>query len=242
MSISILLNGAKGRMGQAIIAAAKTAGVNIVGIDQGDSPSKFIDSVDVVIDFSHHSATLPLARLCNEKHKPLVIGTTGHQTSERASILAAARDIPVVWAGNYSVGVTLLNHLVKIAATVLDPSYQIELIEMHHWHKKDSPSGTAEKLIQILRDARKLPPQAIRHGRQGIIGERPQNEIGVHALRGGDVVGDHTVMFAGEGERLELTHKASDRAIFAQGALKAAQWVQNQKPGLYGMEAVLGVG
>lgn len=244
MSLAILLNGAKGRMGQAIIEAA-TAHPDIsltAALDQGDAATAVIDAADVVIDFSHHTATLPLARLCNDKRKPLVIGTTGHDAEERAAILAATRDIPVVWAGNYSVGVTLLNYLAKISATVLDPSYEIELVEMHHRHKKDAPSGTAEKLIQILRDARHLSPQAVRHGRQGIVGERPQNEIGVHALRGGDVVGDHTVIFAGEGERLELTHKASNRVIFAQGALRAAQWVSTQKPALYGMEAVLGIG
>ncbi len=239
---TILLNGCKGRMGATIAAAAKTAGINVIGTDQGDNPAEHIAGVNAVIDFSHHTVTPVLARLCAEQNKPLVIGTTGHLPEERAAILAAIKNIPVVWAGNYSVGVTLLNYLTKIAATTLDPSYEIELVEMHHRHKKDAPSGTAEKLLQVLRDARKLPPESLRHGRSGITGERAQNEIGVHALRGGHVIGDHTVIFAGEGERIELTHKASSREVFAQGALRAAQWVASQKPGLYGMETVLSLG
>jgi 4-hydroxy-tetrahydrodipicolinate reductase len=195
----------------------------------------------VAIDFSHHTATLPLAQLCAKRVLPLVIGTTGHTPKERAAILAATTGIPVVWAGNYSIGVTLLNQLARIAATALDATYEIELLEMHHRHKKDAPSGTAETLLRILREARALPPDALRHGRHGLVGARPTAEIGVHALRGGDVVGDHTVIFAGEGERLELTHKASSRAIFATGAIRAAQWLPYRKPGLYTMEHVLGL-
>jgi 4-hydroxy-tetrahydrodipicolinate reductase len=230
-------------MGGAIVAAAAEAGVGIAAaFDAGDDPERGIAPADVAIDFSHHTATLPLARVCAAHGKPLVIGTTGHTDAEREGILAAvAGKIPVVWAGNYSVGVTLLNHLAKVAATALDASYQIELVEMHHRHKKDAPSGTAEKLLQILRTARGLPPESERHGRRGLTGERPQNEIGVHALRGGDVVGDHTVIFAGEGERVELVHKASNRAIFANGALRAAQWAIGKSPGVYGMEDVLGL-
>jgi 4-hydroxy-tetrahydrodipicolinate reductase len=241
MPSSILLNGAQGRMGIAILDAAKAAGVPVAAaIDRDDDPGPHIAGADVVIDFSHHTATVPLARLCAAQGKPLVIGTTGHTPEERAAILDAIKALPVVWAGNYSIGITLLNQLVKVAAEVLDASYQIEVIEMHHRHKKDAPSGTAEKLLQILREARSLPESAVRHGRHGLTGERPSEEIGVHALRGGDVVGDHTVLFAGEGERLELTHKASNRAIFAVGAVRASQWLVRQVPGLYGMEHVLG--
>lgn len=245
MEFSILLNGAMGRMGHAILNAAKENGLAIAAaIDRDDDAETAFASTKagVAIDFSHHSATLPLARLCAVHGTPLIIGTTGHTDDERAGILAAVAGIPVVWAGNYSVGVTLLNHLVRIASVALDASYQVELVEMHHRHKKDAPSGTAAKLLQIIREARGLPLEALRHGRNGLMGERPAGEIGVHALRGGDVVGDHTVFFAGEGERLELTHRASSRAIFATGVIRAARWVRGRAPGIYGMEDVLDIG
>lgn len=242
MSLRILLNGSKGRMGQAIIAAApEQHAVIAAALDMGDDAAKHIAGVDAVIDFSHHTATPALARLCNEHRKPLVIGTTGHNAEERAAILAAIRDIPVVWAGNYSVGVNVLNYLVRLATEKLDEAYDIELVEMHHHHKKDAPSGTAEKLLEILKHGRGYGDDALRHGRSGITGARPKREIGVHALRGGDVIGDHTVIFAGDGERVELTHKASNRAIFATGSVRAAQWAATAKPGLYGMEDVLGL-
>ncbi len=242
MSLRILLNGSKGRMGQAIIAAApEQQAVVCAPLDAGDDPAAHIAAVDAVIDFSHHTATLPLARLCNLHRKPLVIGTTGHNAEERAAILAAIRDIPVVWAGNYSVGVNVLNYLVRLATEKLDEAYDIELVEMHHHHKKDAPSGTAEKLLEILKQGRGYGDESLRHGRVGIVGERPKREIGVHALRGGDVIGDHTVIFAGFGERVELTHKASNRAIFATGSVRAARWATGAKPGVYGMEDVLGL-
>jgi 4-hydroxy-tetrahydrodipicolinate reductase len=259
MAFSILLNGANGRMGQAIAAVAAEHGAVIsVALDAGDSLEKATaaraaGALDVAIDFSHHTATLPLAQWCAEQRVPLVIGTTGHTAEERAAVLdAVAGKIPVVWAGNYSVGVTVLNHLVKTAARVLDDGYDIELVEMHHHHKKDAPSGTAEKLLQILRDARGLSAGDERHGRHGLVGARTAREIGVHALRGGDVVGDHTVIFAGDGERVELTHKASNRSIFAHGAIRAALWllvggaenddISDKPPAVYGMEDVLNLG
>lgn len=242
MAISILLNGAKGRMGQAIIAAANQHGATLAGaVDQGDDPADFISACDVIIDFSFHTVTPGLAALAAKHNKPIVIGTTGHNEAEKQAIRQHAANLPIVWAGNYSVGVTLLNHLVGVAAKILTEDYHPEIIEMHHGHKKDAPSGTAEKLLQVVLDARGWDASAARHGREGITGERPVREVGVHALRGGDVVGDHTVLFAGDGERLELTHKASDRKIFAQGAVRAAAWVIGQKPGLYGMEDVLGL-
>ena len=242
MSLRILLNGAQGRMGRAIAEAAPQAGAVIAAaLDSGDDAAKHIGDADVAIDFSHHTATLPLAKLCAAHRKPLVIGTTGHNAEERAAILAATKDIPVVWAGNYSVGVNVLNYLTRLAAAKLDESFAIELVEMHHRHKKDAPSGTANDLLTILKRARGLDDAALRHGREGITGARTTNEIGVHALRGGDVIGDHTVIFAGEGERVELTHKASNRAIFANGSVRAAIWASTQKPGLYSMEDVLGL-
>lgn len=241
--MKIFLNGAKGRMGVAIAAAATDMGHEIAAsCDEGDDAQATIGPCEVAIDFSFHAATPVLATLCAEKGLPLVIGTTGHTEEERAAILAHKGTIPIVWAGNYSVGVNVLNHLVARAAQLLDESYQIEITEMHHRHKVDAPSGTAAKLIEIVRQARKLPESAVVHGRSGETGARPKEQIGVHALRGGSVVGDHTVIFAGEGERVELTHKAEDRQIFARGAVRAALWALSAKPGLYGMEDVLGIG
>ena len=152
-----------------------------------------------------------------------------------------AAHVPCVWAGNFSVGVNLLYSLVRRAARALGEDYDTEVIEMHHRMKKDAPSGTAARLLEIILEERKLDATALRHGREGITGERKPSEVGIHSLRGGDVVGDHTVIFAGPGERLELTHRASERAVFALGALRAAQWVVAQKPRVYDMQDVLGL-
>ena len=172
---------------------------------------------------------------------PYVIGTTGLTADEQKSVDAAARTIPVVQSGNYSLGVNLLMELVKKAASVLGPEYDVEITEMHHRHKKDAPSGTALMLAKSVAGGRgiDLDANAV-YGRRGDIGERPVGEVAIHALRGGSVVGDHTVMFAGELERVELTHKAQDRAAFAAGALKALSWAKLQPPGIYTMRDVLG--
>jgi len=242
--MKILLNGSKGRMGQAIIVAAQKAGAEISAACDADSPfsPEDVAACDVAIDFSFHEVTPALAEACAEAGKPLVIGTTGHTQAERERIVASAKKIPVVWAGNYSVGVNVLNWLVGKAAKLLDSSFQVELVEMHHCHKKDAPSGTAEKLLAVVEAARGLDKASERHGRSGLVGERSRDEIGVHALRGGSVVGDHTVIFAGEGERVELTHKAESRSIFADGAVRAAAWLLAGKaPKVYGMEDVLGL-
>jgi len=242
MPHSILLNGAKGRMGQAVAAAASEAGLKIsAGIDLGDDPAGHIDSCDVVIDFSFHQATGPLLELVAARKKAIVIGTTGHSAEEKRKLLALAAKVPCVWAGNFSVGVNLLFALTRRAAAVLGSDYDAEVIEMHHRFKKDAPSGTAARLLEIILEERKLGAEALRHGRSGITGERTSTEVGIHALRGGDVVGDHTVIFAALGERVELTHKAGDRAIFARGAVRAAQWVATQPPGVYDMQDVLGL-
>lgn len=237
--MKFLVNGFKGRMGKAIAEAAELAGAQVAGCDLGDDPSKLIADCDVAVDFSFRDATAPLARLCAENKKPLVIGTTGHTPEQRAEIAACAKEIPIVWAGNYSVGVNLLNYLAKIASRILDKSYDVEIVEMHHRHKKDAPSGTAEKLKEIVRAERGVGEDSVCYGRKGLVGERPSGEIGVHSLRGGSVVGDHTVIFAADGERVELVHKASDRKIFASGAVRAAFWLAGKKAGLYGMEDVL---
>jgi len=238
----IVILGAKGRMGHAVAAAAADAGLTVAALaDAGDDLGAAIAQGDVVIDFSSHLATAKLVELAVAKKKALVIGTTGHPADEKKHLLAQAAKIPTVWAGNFSVGVNLLFALTARAARTLGDDYDAELIEMHHRHKKDAPSGTAARLLELILEARKLGPDALRHGRTGITGARTRKEVGVHALRGGDVVGDHTVIFASEGERLELTHKASDRAVFAKGAVRAAQWIVGQKPGVYDMQDVLGL-
>jgi 4-hydroxy-tetrahydrodipicolinate reductase len=170
-----------------------------------------------------------------------VIGTTGHSAEEKAALMKEAAKIPCVWSGNYSVGVNLLFALTRRASQVLGSDYDAEVVEMHHRFKKDAPSGTAARLLEIILEERKLTSEALRHGRKGITGERTPTEVGIHALRGGDVIGDHTVMFAALGERIELTHKASDRGIFARGSLRAAQWVVSRPPGVYDMQDVLGL-
>ena len=242
MSLSILLNGAKGRVGQVIAAAAKDAGLTIsAALDIGDDPAAHVDTCDVVIDFSFHAATRSMIELAVAHKKPLVIGTTGHSAKEKAALLKLAAKVPCVWAGNFSVGVNLLFALTRRAAQVLGADYDAEVVEMHHRFKQDAPSGTAGRLLEIILEERKLTATALRYGRQGITGERTSTEVGIHSLRGGDVVGDHTVMFAALGERVELTHKASDRVIFARGALRAAQWIVHQKPGVYDMQDVLGL-
>ena len=244
MSLKILLCGAGGRMGHAITSIAEDHGCSIsYPVDIGDDASAGIDFCDVVIDFSLRQATLPLARLSAESGKAMVIGTTGHDLVEKKEIESLASKIPMVWAGNFSTGVNLLFYLTQQAAKVLDSGsdFDVEVIEMHHRLKKDAPSGTADRLLEILKSSRDLSDDQVAHGRNGMVGERPVNEIGSHALRGGDVVGDHTVMFAGIGERIELTHRATDRKIFAAGALRAAKWVCGQSPSLYSMQDVLGL-
>jgi 4-hydroxy-tetrahydrodipicolinate reductase len=231
-------------MGEAISACAtRNPGFEVAGrIDQGDDLKQVIERGDVVIDFSFHSVTPGIAALCAQHRKPIVIGTTGHSDVERAEILKFQGQIPIVLSANYSTGVNTLFWLTRKAAEILGPGFDIEVIEMHHRMKKDAPSGTAATLAQILAEARQQQlQQVLRHGRSGITGERTTEEIGMHSLRGGDVVGDHTVIFAGKGERLELTHKASSRETFAHGALRAAEWVTKQKPRLYDMLDVLGL-
>lgn len=242
MALKILINGGKGRMGHAVAGAAKAMGIVVVGsVDVGDDVGTPLAKCDVVIDFSSHVATKSLLKLAVASRKPVVLGTTGHSAAERKKLLALAAKIPCVWAGNFSVGVNLLFALTRRAAAILGSDYDAEVVEMHHRFKKDAPSGTAARLLEIILEERKLDAKALRHGREGITGERTATEVGIHSLRGGDVVGDHTVMFAALGERLELTHKAGDRGIFARGALRAAQWVVTQKPGVHDMQDVLGL-
>lgn len=227
-------------MGQAVASAAREASLNVVGLlDLGDDLAAGMKQADVVIDFSSPAGTRGLLAAAVGAGTPVVIGTTGHSPAEKRELLTLAGRIPCVWAGNFSVGVNLLFALTRRAAAVLGSDYDAEVVEMHHRFKKDAPSGTAARLLEIILEERKLTAAALRHGREGITGERSSSEVGIHALRGGDVVGDHTVMFAALGERVELTHKASDRAIFARGAVRAAQWLIGRPAGVYDMQDVL---
>ncbi len=241
--VRVLLLGAKGRMGQAITDAAEKAGASIVaGLDLGDDISSRIADCDVVIDFSHSNGTGNLCRACGAAKKPAVIGTTGHSNEERKAIDTLAQAVPVVLSPNFSVGVNALFWLTRKAAEMLGDGFDLEITEAHHRLKKDAPSGTAKKLAEILCEVRGLDyDKNVSHGREGLVGERRGNEIGMHSIRGGDVVGDHTVTFAGAGERLELTHKAASRETFALGALRAAGWIVGKPAGLYSMEDVLGL-
>ena len=244
MNTKVIITGSQGRMGQALISCAKNfRDLEVVAtVDRGDDLSAVIGQCDVVIDFSFHEATPAIAELCAKNKKAIVIGTTGFSEAEKSRITAHSSHIPMVLATNYSTGVNTLFWLTRKAAEILGPDFDLEVVEMHHRLKKDAPSGTATTLLEILGDVRKLQlTEALRHGRKGIVGERTRGEIGIHAIRGGDVVGDHTVIFANTGERVELTHKASSRDTFANGALRAAQWLVQQNPGLYDMQDVLGL-
>jgi len=240
--INLLVTGALGRMGKAIIdCSANEDAIKIVHqIDVGDSLLAVLPDCNTVIDFSFHAFTAELLRACVDLEKRVVIGTTGHSDEEVKLIEDASKKIPIVFAPNYSVGVNLLFWMSGKASEILGENFDIEVTEMHHRMKKDAPSGTAKRLAEILAESRGLTyNEHAQHGREGIVGERKPNEIGVHALRGGDVVGDHTVTYAAIGERVELSHKASSRDTFANGAIRAAKWLQDKPAGLYDMQDVL---
>jgi len=242
--VRIVITGSGGRMGHTLVAcAARDRSFELAGqVDSDDDLNSVIGKGDVVIDFSSHEATPGFARICAQHKRPMVIGTTGHSNAEKSEIVELRSTIPIVMASNYSTGVNALFWLTRKAAEILGPDFDLEVVEMHHRLKKDAPSGTAATLGEILASVRKQQiSEVVRHGRQGITGERTAAEIGMHSIRGGDVVGDHTVIFAAAGERVELTHKASGRETFANGALRAAAWVVRQSPGLYNMQDVLGL-
>lgn len=231
-------------MGLALIAcAAEFADTTVsAATDAGDDFSAGLASSDVCIDFSHHSALGSVLAACVAGKKTLVIGTTGISDEGVAQIREASSHIPIVYSGNYSTGVNTLLWLTRRAAEILGPDFDLEVIETHHRMKKDAPSGTAKMLAETLADVRELQyNDDVRHGRFGDVGARTRGEIGMHAVRGGDVVGDHTVLFAALGERVELTHKASSRDIFARGAIRAASWAHGKPAGLYDMRDVLGL-
>jgi 4-hydroxy-tetrahydrodipicolinate reductase len=223
--------------------AAGAAGLAPIGVpvvvDLGEA---LAPGADVVIDFTSFEASAAHAEVCARQRVALVIGSTGFTREARARVEAAAARIPIVLSPNMSVGVNVLFALVRDAARALGEAYDVEIVEMHHKKKKDAPSGTAVRLAEVAADALgRDPSRDLAYARHGMIGERPAREIGVQTLRGGDVVGEHTIYFAGEGERLELTHRATSRDQFARGAVRAARWIVSQPPGLYDMADVLGL-
>ncbi len=240
--MKIAIVGAAGRMGQMLVKLAKDTALEVISkIDIAEGYDKeWADEVEGVIDFSFHTAVPAAIKKAAEKGIAYVIGTTGLTAEEQAVVNEAAKKIPVVQSGNYSLGVNLLLGLVKKAAQILGAEYDIEITEMHHKHKKDAPSGTALMLAKAAAQGRDTSEDFV-YGRKGETGERPVGEIAIHALRGGSVIGDHTVMFAGDLERVELTHKAQGREAFAAGALRALEWAKGKNPGIYTMRDVLGL-
>jgi 4-hydroxy-tetrahydrodipicolinate reductase len=244
--LRVSLVGASGRMGGAVQACIRRQGETfvLVGLPgRGDDWKVAFRDCDVVIDFSLPETIESVIEAVVATGKPLVLGTTGHDGGVRERLESAAKTVPLLVASNFSVGVNTLFWLAREAAGLLGPDFDLEVIEAHHRQKKDAPSGTARRLVEILAEARQLSLERdVRHGRAGAAGPRDPAEIGVHSIRGGDVVGEHTVLFAGLGERLELTHRASNRETFASGALRAAAWLVAQKPGrIYDMADVLGL-
>ena len=239
------LVGATERPGPAVGQDAGTlAGGRPAGVPVRDELGRALDGsrAQVVVDFTAFEVSAGHAETCAGRGVPLVIGSTGFTAEVRARVEAAAARVPVVLSPNMSVGVNVLFSLVEQAARILGDAYDVEIVEMHHRLKKDAPSGTAVKLAEVVAGALGRDPRKdLAYERHGMIGERPPRQIGVQTLRGGDVVGEHTVFFAGQGERLELTHRATSREQFARGALRAAAWVVGRPPGLYDMHDVLGL-
>jgi 4-hydroxy-tetrahydrodipicolinate reductase len=237
------LSGAVERPGPAVGAdAGVLAGLGPVGVPVVEDLAKALAGASVVVDFTSHEVSARHAGLCAERGVPIVIGSTGFTAETKARVAEAARAIPVVLSPNMSVGVNVLFELVREAARVLGDAYDVEVVELHHKLKKDAPSGTAVKLAEVAAAALgRDPAKDLAYARHGMIGERSAREIGVQTLRGGDVVGEHTVFFCGQGERLELTHRATSREQFARGAVRAARWVVGRPAGLYDMADVLGL-
>ena len=239
----LLVQGATGRLGQTILRLAQqSGGWQVTASERGARLEQLVAASEVSVDVSVPEASVQIALLCARHSKPLVVGTTGHSDMQLKAIDSAAAVCPILVAPNFSVGVNLLFWLTRETARVLGEAFDTEVIEMHHRLKKDAPSGTAKRLAVVLASARSTAyEKAVRHGRQGMVGQRTTEEIGVHAVRGGNIVGEHTVVFAGEGERIELIHRAASRDTFARGALQAAEWLVGQSPGRYDMQDVLGL-
>ena len=241
--VAIGIIGSAGRMGQAIAAAVADMGATLAGgIDAGGDPADLAHDADVLIDFSTPAALERTLAAARAARTPIMIGTTGLSTTHHALIDAAATEIAVLQTGNVSLGVTLLAKLVRDAAARLGSEWDVEIVEMHHRHKVDAPSGTALLLGEAAAAGRSIPLAEARvSDRAGLTGARSEGTIGFASLRGGSVAGDHLVVFAGDGERIEIGHRAENRAIFARGAITAALWLVGKPAGRYGMEQVLGV-
>jgi 4-hydroxy-tetrahydrodipicolinate reductase len=263
----IIVAGASGRMGSRIIALSKeyaglrltgafekrgheavgkdagfVAGIGEIGIKISDSIENIIDNGDIIVDFTTPNTTKENVRLSSQYGKAMVIGTTGFSKDDMQEMDASVKSVPCVMASNMSTGVNLLLRVLHDIAKVLGDEYDIEIIEAHHRLKKDAPSGTALKMAQVIADVtrRSLDEVAV-YARKGIIGERTKKEIGIQTIRAGDIVGEHTVLFGGLGERIEIIHKVSSRDTFARGALRAALWISGKPAGLYDMQDVLGL-
>jgi 4-hydroxy-tetrahydrodipicolinate reductase len=263
----IAVAGAAGRMGSRVIALSREysdlklvggfekkghhavgkdigliVGIGEIGIKLSDTAEEVVDNADVIIDFTTPNSTKENVRLLPKKNKAMIIGTTGFSKEDMKEIEPLIKSIPCVMASNMSTGVNLLLRVLQDIARVLGDEYDIEIIEAHHRLKKDAPSGTALKMAQVIADAlhRSLDEVAV-YARKGLIGERAKKEIGIQTVRAGDIVGEHTVIFGGLGERIEVTHRASSRDTFARGALRAALWISGKPAGLYDMQDVLGL-
>lgn len=267
MTLRIAVTGAAGRMGKTLLEAisqasaceltaalerpessligadaGELAGVGRLGVAVSGSLEEVLDRFDVLIDFTAPGATLAHAKLCGANGKSMVIGTTGFTAEQKQELLRHLSPVAVCMASNFSTGVNLCFKLLDVAARVLGDEVDIEVVEAHHRHKIDAPSGTALSMGEVVASAlgRDLRDVAV-YGREGQTGARQRDTIGFATVRGGDIVGDHTVMFCADGERVEITHKASSRLSFARGAVRAAGWLANRKPGLYNMQDVLGL-
>ena len=240
---AIGIYGSAGRMGRAIATIAEEAGARVAGgVDAGDDPTPLAHDADVLVDFSTPAALEAHLAAAVAAGTPIVIGTTGLGATHQALIDRAAETVAVLQTGNTSLGVTLLKGLVRAAAERLGPEWDIEIVEMHHRHKVDAPSGTGLLLGEAAAQGRGTGLGEVRvDGRAGLVGARSEGTIGFSSLRGGSVVGDHMVVFAGEGERIELGHRGEDRTIFARGAVRAALWIAGRPAGRYTMDEVLGL-
>jgi 4-hydroxy-tetrahydrodipicolinate reductase len=257
--LKVVVAGAGGKMGQTLIesvladaslqlAAALDAkgspavGRNVGGIKVSSDVRKAVAAGDVLIDFTRPEGTIEHLASCSEQGKAIVIGTTGITESLRKTILQAGRKVPIAMSPNFAVGVNAVFKLAEVAAGILGDDFDVEIVEAHHRHKVDAPSGTALRLGEIIASSLKRDLKKVaRHGREGDTGARPARQIGFHAIRGGDIVGEHTVIFAGAGERVEVTVRSQSRMTYAQGALRAAKFLRSRGAGLYDMNDVLGL-
>jgi 4-hydroxy-tetrahydrodipicolinate reductase len=243
---TIILVGSKGRMGKAIseVSANYPNPIKIIGIDpllSLELTPQLLSTVDVVVDFSSPSGTKALLEAAAIQPVPIVTGTTGLDQATLETLITLSEKMAVIHASNFSLGINLFLSLAALSAKALGPDFHPEIMEIHHQFKKDAPSGTALSIAQAVADAAEIDKSNFIKSRDGHMGTRPENSVGISALRGGDVVGEHTLYFLGEGERIEISHKATDRIIFAKGAMRATSWIINQKPGFYSMAQVLGL-